>query len=388
MKFLYLRAANSSSDLPRSLEAMGYQVDILNGYEFDIHPVDPEVVSALDSILASGNYNFAISYLFFGAISDVCQKHGVRYISWIYDSPLVTLYNASLRNDVNYLFVFDRREYERLSAEKLPHLYHLPMAANTLRTGQLNVDSDDVAAYSHKVSFIGSLYEDNAFNMTAPYLDETLAAEAKSVLTSDICSWHKPKEWPYVSEALLDFFIHNTGFEFADSGEMDPRLYLGLAFYTRKSAELDRITVLNSISQICPVDLYTSSQSSKLLPGVNVHPRVDYNTTSCKIYHLSKINLNITLPSIESGLPQRIFDIMGCGGFVLTNYQPEIDEMFEIGRDIEVFRDQTELLRKVSYYLSHEQERLQIAINGYQKVCRHHSYSHRIQTMLGIAEGE
>ncbi len=383
MKFLYLHAKGASYDLPRSLEALGHHVDILNGYQFDIHPADREVTSKLDAILASGGYDFAVSYLFFGEISDICQKRRIKYISWIYDSPLVTLYSASLRNDVNYLFVFDRREYERLRAKQLPHLYHLPMAVNTLRTGQLDVNPADIANYSHKVSFIGSLYEDNAFNMVAPYLDEALAEEAKAALLPGICNWRKPKEWPYVSEELLDFFLHNTGFEFSAAGEMDPRLYLGLAFYTRKAAELDRITVLNSVSQLCPVDLYTSSdETSQLLSGVRVHPKVDYDTTSCKIFHLSKINLNITIPSIESGLPQRVFDIMGCGGFMLTNYQPEVEDLFEIGKDIEVFRDQSELLQKVSYYLTHEQERLQIAISGYRKVCRHHSYTKRIQTML------
>lgn len=385
MKFLYLRAAGSSYDLPRTLEAMGHQVDILNGYEFDIHPVDAEVTAMLDSVIGSGAYDFAVSYLFFGAISDVCQKHDLKYLCWIYDSPLATLYHDALHNDVNYLFVFDKREQERLSAEHLPHLYHLPMAANTQRAGQLNVTSDDIAAFSHAVSFIGSLYEDNAFNMTAPFLSDALAAEAKELLLSDICDWHEPKKWRPVSGELLEFFVQNTGFTFDDAGSMDPALYLGLAFYTRKSAELDRITVLNAVSQLVPVDLYTAGKSGQLLPGVHIHPKVDYDTTSCKIFHLSKINLNITLPSIESGLPQRVFDIMACGGFVLTNYQPEIDDLFEIGREIEVFRDQSELLEKVRWYLSHEQERLQIAINGYQKVCQAHNYPTRIQTMLDLA---
>lgn len=71
---------------------------------------------------------------------------------------------------------------------------------------------------------------------------------------------------------------------------------------------------------------------------------MDYYTVMNKIFYLSKINLNITLPSIESGIPQRVLDIMGSGGFVLTNYQPEIEEVFEIGKDIEVFHTLEELV--------------------------------------------
>jgi spore maturation protein CgeB len=385
MKILYLRAADSAYDLLLSLQAMGHEVVFFDNYEFDIHPVPPEIASALDTVLAAGDYDFAMSYLFFGAISDACQKNHVKYISWIYDSPLVTLYHASLHNPVNYLFVFDRREFERLSVENLPHLYHLPMAANTLRTGQLHITSEDAVQYSHSVSFVGSLYEDNAFNMVAPYLNESLATEARTQLLANICDWNQPKEWPYVSEELLNFFVKNTGFRLSDAGDMDPRLYLGIAFYARKSAQLDRLTVLNSVSQLYPVDLYTSGKGDQLLANVRIHPSVDYNTTTCKIYHLSKINLNITLPSIESGLPQRIFDIMSCGGFVLTNYQPEIEDLFEIGKEIEVFHDQAELLRKTEYYLTHEQERLQVAVCGYQKVYQYHTYTQRIDTMLTTA---
>ena len=87
-------------------------------------------------------------------------------------------------------------------------------------------------------------------------------------------------------------------------------------------------------------------------------------------------------------MPQRILDIMGSGGFVLTNYQQEIENYFEIGKEIEVFRDLDELMEKVSYYLSHEKERLKIAMNGYQKVRQCFSYIHQLTHILAIVEEE
>ncbi len=81
-------------------------------------------------------------------------------------------------------------------------------------------------------------------------------------------------------------------------------------------------------------------------------------------------------------MPQRILDIMGSGGFVLTNYQQEIEDYFEIGKEIEVFRDLDELMEKTAYYLSHEEERLRIAMNGYMKVRDHFSYTHQLNYIL------
>ena len=100
--------------------------------------------------------------------------------------------------------------------------------------------------------------------------------------------------------------------------DMDTDLFYGIALLSRKLAEIDRITVLNTLAESFSVHLYTSSDSS-FLQNIHFHPSVNYHTDMNKIFYLSKVNLNITLPSIETGIPQRILEIMGCGGFVLTN---------------------------------------------------------------------
>ena len=81
------------------------------------------------------------------------------------------------------------------------------------------------------------------------------------------------------------------------------------------------------------------------------------------IFHYSKINLNITSKSIRSGLPLRIFDILGCGGFLLTNYQPELSNYFTPGYDLVCYSSEDELLEKTEYYLSHEKERIETIFN-------------------------
>ena len=102
-----------------------------------------------------------------------------------------------------------------------------------------------------------------------------------------------------------------------------------------------------------------------------------------KIFHLSKINLNLTSKPIRTGLPLRIWDILSAGGFLLTNYQEEIPEYFEIGKDLEVYTSQEELLQKIDYYLTHEEERSHIAQNGYNKILsQKHTLKDRLQIIL------
>ena len=75
---------------------------------------------------------------------------------------------------------------------------------------------------------------------------------------------------------------------------------------------------------------------------------------------------------------------MAVGGFCLTNYQSELEDYFEIGKELEVYHDLKELEEKIQYYLEHEDERLRIAINGYKKVRDNHNLKSRMRKVLDL----
>lgn len=101
-----------------------------------------------------------------------------------------------------------------------------------------------------------------------------------------------------------------------------------------------------------------------------------------QVFAHSKINLNMTCKSIRNGIPLRVFDVLGCGGFLLTNYQNDLSECFTIGEDLDIYTSPDDLLSKCEYYLSHEKERIEIAENGYQKVLNHYTYEKQLQKIL------
>ena len=93
----------------------------------------------------------------------------------------------------------------------------------------------------------------------------------------------------------------------------------------------------------------------------------------------------MTSKAIREGLPLRIFDILGCGGFVLTNYQPELANYFTPGVDLDFYGSEEELLQKTEFYLTHEKDRVEIARNGYETVQKYHNYPTRLLKMLSLA---
>lgn len=382
MYFLYIRIANSTLDLPWVLSELGEQVKIYEETDFDpVYPPAPEEFEKLDAFLSGHSYDCLISYLFVPEISDICQKRGIPYIGWVFDSPLTTLFQPAAKNPCNYLFIFDRAEYEYLKSLEIPHLYYQPLGVNLSRTGALELTSEDEESYSCDISFVGNLYEYNSYNRFIHLFPADIAAELKLYLLEHLCTWHHPKPWPRLSQRTTDYMNQTFGDEVLNHGHMDLDLFLGITFLSKKLAQMDRITVLNTLAEHFKVDLYTRGTPS-YLANVQIHPSVNYYSTMNKVFYLSRINLNITQPSIETGLPQRILDIMGSGGFCLSNYQPELEDYFVIGRDIEVFRDLEELKDKTAYYLSHEKERLTIAMNGYQRICEKFSYTRQLRQIL------
>jgi len=115
------------------------------------------------------------------------------------------------------------------------------------------------------------------------------------------------------------------------------------------------------------------------------------NKEKAKAFISAKIVLNNLLPTEIWGINCRAFEIPACGGFEIINWRPGLNQLFEDGKEIVSFKNFAELTQKISYYLSHEDERIQIIKAGQKRAHKEHTYESRlallIDTVLGNAEG-
>ncbi|GAH73655.1 unnamed protein product, partial [marine sediment metagenome] len=117
-----------------------------------------------------------------------------------------------------------------------------------------------------------------------------------------------------------------------------------------------------------------------------------------RVFNQSRINLNLTKASTCSqGLqyarahahrqnPEQIkgrsFEIPGCEGFQLSGSVEDLNDYYEVGKEIVCFEDVDDLREKIYYYLSNEDERAAIALAGYQRTLREHTYAHRFANIF------
>ena len=97
------------------------------------------------------------------------------------------------------------------------------------------------------------------------------------------------------------------------------------------------------------------------------------------VYRRSRINLNFTGTARSPLAPgqvimDRVRSVKGrcskialCGSFMLSEYAPGIERLFDVGSEIDVFRDAEELVDKVRYYLGHEEVREAMAARAHAR---------------------
>ncbi len=100
----------------------------------------------------------------------------------------------------------------------------------------------------------------------------------------------------------------------------------------------------------------------------------------------TKIVLNITTDGQKEclGITARPYEALGSKSFVLTDYFDGLETIFELGKEIETFNNEKELIEKIYYYLEHEDKRRAIGNAGYNRVMRDYTYARRMREVLDI----
>lgn len=390
MNILFYRYGSiCEPDIIASFKHLGFNIteDTREVYNKQLLPSD--CIKGLNELLKQDTYSFVFSINFFPSVSDVCNIWGIPYLCLIVDSPVLELFSTSLANPCNKIFLFDRQLYNDFHHINPDGIFHIPLATNVrdnYATATM-ASAADRARFSSDISFIGSLYSEKClYNQIT--LPEKMRGYVDGLIEAQLLVYGYNFIEECVTPELIEAFckVRPELINFPDSMKVDTKAVIAQHIISVKVAEQERLRYLKALSEHFNVDLYTGSDTYSM-PLIHNRGFAKTNTEMPIIFHQSKINLNLTAKSIRSGLSLRIFDVLGCEGFLITNYQAELPEHFNIGEDLEAYTSLDDLMGKCEYYLSHDKERREIAHNGFEKVKKYHTYDIRLTQMLEIAFG-
>ncbi len=96
------------------------------------------------------------------------------------------------------------------------------------------------------------------------------------------------------------------------------------------------------------------------------------------VYRSSKIVVNVSRDDFPEDANMRCFEAMGCGALLFTQMPSELTDLgFKEEEHFIGFTTDEELLEKLNYYLSNDQQRAIISNNAKELVINKHSYDER-----------
>lgn len=383
MKILILEwGAYTQPDINECLEKNNVQYHCFH-YHFGDKNHDPYFCRHFAEYIAADDYDAVFSVNFFPLVAKVCHDCNIKYLSWSYDNPLnVPNIEATLDYETNYVFLFDRIQAAQYRNRGYNNVYHLPLAVNPDRLSCLRLSAEEYKLYHTDISFVGKLYP-STYHEILSLLDDY----DKGFLES-ITSIQSALYGCYLLDELLhDDIIRriNTSIShrLGKNAFTINKEQLSYSMATNITRE-ERLIILNLLSKRHPLNLY-SYENHPLLSSASYRGTADYLTEMPKIFKASRINLNITLKILQSGMPLRVLDILGAGGFLLSNYQPEISENLEDGKEIVLYTDVQDAVAKADFYLKHEDLRQTIAKAGQEKVFHDFNYTKQLTTLFTTA---
>lgn len=377
MKVLYFQWHSfMNRGIERALQKLEIAYDSFF-YQFTDWEKDDTFCEKLEQKLKEGIYDRVFSVNFAPLISQVCEKMQIRYLSWVYDSPLHIRDLSVLTNRCNIIYFFDRmqaQEIRKLGVDAR----HLSLAVDT-EVFHVNPNDAKRRLYETDISLVGKLYQTEY-----QYYLQPLNSYQRGYLEGIIQSQLKIYGGYLIPELITDELLTDLNISYAKAS--NNQVVMGrreLEFLLAcETTGRERYFALALLSRHFKTAIYSTQQDERLTEA-QFKGYADYYNDMPYIFRLSRMNLNISLKTIQTGIPLRVIDVMGCGGCVLTNYQEEILEYFTSEQECIVYENLEDLYAKTEYYLSHETQRQRIAQNGYEKVKRDFTFEERIKTILG-----
>ena len=316
----------------------------------------------------------AVCYGYTGlALSGYFRSAGIPLVLLFYDSPFGLPWNQYQEcmkellaaPDLYYCFVWDRAYLEALQKLGVRHVFPIMLAADTSIFRPRN------PAYRFDVSFAGRMGNlDDLRGLRRRAANPRTNEFAEKLIDRKIASPAAPLQKLWADLARESFPELALDWSRPGMGELHLHIH-------REGSIRMRQAMLGSIHS-AKIDLFGVDWN---LPGATIHGGVDYVHDLPALYADSRINVNITAPQLEYSVNNRIFDVGAAGGFLLTDYREDLQQIFS-GFDKIAYGNGEELDSKVAYFLAHESERLELAAALQKEIVEHHTYGHRALQIL------
>ncbi len=113
-------------------------------------------------------------------------------------------------------------------------------------------------------------------------------------------------------------------------------------------------------------------------------PPIHYTGELPRFYRDCAVNLNTTSIQMATTVNQRVFDCPAAGGFLLTDHQDALADLFDVEKEVATYQDHEELVSRLRFYRAHPAERVAITERARKRILCEHTYTHRLKRIEAL----
>ncbi|MCU0661459.1 MAG: glycosyltransferase [Myxococcota bacterium] len=333
-------------------------------------PVGDWVRSLLTALVThKPDFIFTVNHFGFddgGQIGDLLEQLEMPVAVWYVDSPLFILKQASFpAPNVTRLFLWERTLEPVMRKKGAKHVHYLPLATDPAKFELAQRPKID-----KPITFVG---------------DSMAHAQRKA-------KKNLSKQGKALAEELAQKMVEGTRFDtLLDTvGPIKPPPgddvwdIWELATWTATAKK--RLQIVRALAG-SDLHLYGDDGWKTLVPNAKHHGPVNYGQDLAKVYASSAIVLNATSCQMPTAVNQRVFDVPVAGGFVLSDAQPDMFELFKVGEEAVVYEGVEELRWQVGHWKEHLEETRDVVAIARKRVSSFHTYQQRFDSIAEELKG-
>jgi spore maturation protein CgeB len=353
----------------RGFEALGHRVIVLDYREGEI-----SIVDRFTEILRNEKPDLVFSINMRGldnrgVMGEILSAMRIPLVLWFVDSPEFILYGEALPPvDICRIFVWEK-SYIPLVEGLGYWTGYLPLGGDPALAESAEVSSQFQAG----VSFVGNSLCSGFLKRLSAKFPQTPETEMLAQRSIEAIMECRGGQLELLEEIL------------ADEGKLlygkDEKLFFR-AYVLHSATTLYRTALLERLLPVKPAFFGDPDGWQKVFgKDIAAFPDVNYFHETPSVYASSMVNFNATSFQMPKGLNQRVFDVPLCGGFLLTDRQDDLFELFAAD-EVAVYDDVDDVTDKAEYYLSKPALRASIMEKARRRVLDEHTYRHRVGYML------
>lgn len=300
-----------------------------------------------------------------GMFSKFFEDARIPYVSWFTDTPRMILYDRTVHcSPYSVAATWERAYIPHFQELGFEHVLYMPHATDpTLFRGNFSLESE------RNLAFVGvSMIE--------------LAAEAWEKLDESV---------PDVAKAIRDAFAQGrvTREAFAQGVEtiIDPSVLAQCDKRDRRHVELCLVYEATKLQRcalaqrLVPYGIEVRGDADWAQVLERCEGQVGYFDDLAPFYRNTAVNLNTTSLQMKTAVNQRVFDCPAAGGFLITDAQADLEELFDPDSEVVTYGSLDELEDKIRHYLDRPGERQKIVQNAQRRIAARHTHRHRLESL-------